>query len=834
MRKRVATAALAAAMAGFFGVPPHPLLAQTAAGQPANAASAPGTADQHAAIPVKQVVLYSSGVGYFEHFGTVKGSGTTELRFKAAQVNDILKSLVLQDLDKGRVGVITYPSQDPVAKTLRSFQIDITGNPSVPDLLNQLRGAKVTVAAGGDKATGTVLGVERKPRPVGTGESVKVIEVPFLNLIADDGGIRSVSLEDVRGLELLDKKLQDELNRALAALAGARDQDKKPVNISLQGDGERRVRIGYVVETPVWKTSYRLILTGDGGVDGGKKDDDKPAAPNLGVAPAGGAEVAADGRAARRESLQKTSNELQLVIRALKAQLGGENHPTIVSRQRELDSVRAELAALGAADGKAGIDANASDAGKAAAAGKSGTGSLQGWAIVENQTDNDWNDVQLSLVSGRPISFVQDLYQPLYVPRPVVMPELYASLRPQTYDAAMGGELPMAQFGPPRASAAAFAPSTRPAGGAVAAKRAFRGPALQEAEAAFDIDQFRALGRRENLGVLDATASVSSLASAAKMGELFQYTVGSVSLPRQTSAMIPVVTDPVEVERLSIYNASVLPKNPLLGARVKNTTGKHLLQGPVTVLDGGAYAGDARIDDLPPGQERLVSYGVDQQVLVQAVNTKQENAVQTGKVVKGVLQLKRKLVASQEYTAENKGDKGKTLVIEHPRRGGGWKLAEPAKADETTDSLYRFKGSVQAGKGTKLAVREELVTTERVQLLSVDDGTLDLYVRTGEIPQEVRDALSKVAKFRQDLAATRQQVQQRRQKIDTITKEQTRLRDNMKTVAQNTEYYKRLLKKLDEQESTIEGLQKEAAGLETQAETQRTALEDYVNGLSVG
>jgi len=57
---------------------------------------------------------------------------------------------------------------------------------------------------------------------------------------------------------------------------------------------------------------------------------------------------------------------------------------------------------------------------------------------------------------------------------------------------------------------------------------------------------------------------------------------------------------------------------------VKNTTGKHLLQGPVTVLDGGSYAGDARIDDLPPGQERLISYGVDQQVLVQAKNNKQE------------------------------------------------------------------------------------------------------------------------------------------------------------------------------------------------------------------
>jgi hypothetical protein len=836
MRKRVATAVLAAAACGYIGVPPHPLLAQTAAGQPAAAGGPAGQADragQHAAIPVRQVVLYSSGVGYFEHFGTVNGSGTTELRFKAAQVNDILKSLVLQDLDKGRVGVITYPSQDPVAKTLRSFQIDITGNPSLPELLNQLRGAKVTVSAGGDKAGGTVLGVERKPRPVGTGDGVKVIDVPFLNLIADDGGIRSVSLEDVRTLELQDKKLQDELNRALAALAGARDQDKKPVNIGLQGEGERRVRIGYVVETPVWKTSYRLILTGGGGPAGGeKKDADKPQGEKAAASnpDAGGSST----EAVHRAFLERLANDQEQVVRSLTAQLGGENHPAVVSRKKDLAATREELAAL---DAKADAVKPGGPAGAAAAGKAAGTGSLQGWAIVENQTDNDWNNVQLSLVSGRPISFIQDLYQPLYVPRPVVQPELYASLRPQTYDAAMSAKVPMTAFNqPPPAPVASPAPAAAaaPAGG-MAGGRAARVPAAKlERPSEVTLGAGASRLGREELGEMDAAASVNSIASAAKVGELFQYTVGSVTLPRQTSAMIPVVTDPVVVERLSIYNASVLPKNPLLGARVKNTTGKHLLQGPVTVLDGGAYAGDARIDDLPPGQERLVSYGVDQQVLVQAVNAKQENAVQTGKIVKGVLQLTRRLVASQEYAAENKGEKDKTLVIEHPRRGGGWKLAEPAKADETTDALYRFKGGVQAGKGTKLAVREELVTVERVVLLNVDDGMLDVYVRTGEIPQTVRDALTKAAQLRQGLAGTRQQVQQRRQRLDVITKEQTRLRDNMKTVAQNTDYYQRLLKKLDEQESTIEGLQKEVAGLEAEAEQQRKAMEDYLNGLTVG
>src|ERR1041384_4168130 len=101
----------------------------------------------NADVPITKVVLFSSGVGFFEHSGLVRGNTATELRFKTGQINDILKSIVLEDQDGGRVGTISYPSQDPLIKTLKSFQVDIAANPSLAQLLNQLRGARVTVQA---------------------------------------------------------------------------------------------------------------------------------------------------------------------------------------------------------------------------------------------------------------------------------------------------------------------------------------------------------------------------------------------------------------------------------------------------------------------------------------------------------------------------------------------------------------------------------------------------------------------------------------------------------------------------------------------------------------
>ena len=657
-------------------------------------------------VPVTKVMLFSSGVGYFEHAGTVQGNSSTELRFKTSQINDILKSIMLQDQDGGRIGTVTYPSQDPLSKTLKSFQVDIAQNPTLADLLNQLRGARVSVQTAGERLAGTVMGVEVRQKASTLGQP---IASPVLNLLSG-ATIRSVELQSISNLSLDDPQLEDELGKALAALAQARDQDKKPVTIAFTGAGDRRVRIGYVVETPVWKTSYRLLL--------------EP---------------------------------------------------------------------------------------------KSNVARIQGWAIVENQTESDWNNVSLSLVSGRPISFTMDLYQPLYAKRPNVVPELFASLRPQVY---AGG-----------ISATADSVQLRGAAGGAAQRRigydANGRPLVNQLQEVV----VTATGVAEAAKAYFSDNSVQSVANALKLGQLFQYTVGNVTLARQKSAMIPIITDTVCIERVSIFNARVLGSNPLNGVWFKNTTGKHLLQGPMTVLEKDAYAGDAQIDNVPPDQSRLVSYGIDLDVMV-SQRFEQAESVVGAKVVKGTLELNRKLVQTTTYAADNKSAQDKELVIEHAVQPE-WKLVDTPKPFETTQSVYRFKGAAPANKMTTLAVKQEWVRNETISLVDNDLSELLTYSRSGQMPKSVRDALAQAVQLKQAVADLDQQITARTQQIGEITAEQTRIRENMRTVAPNSQYYDRLLSKLNEQESTIEKVQGERKDLMAKRDAARAELQRYLETLNV-
>ncbi|MBI3836731.1 MAG: hypothetical protein HY288_02190 [Planctomycetia bacterium] len=681
------------------------------------AADEAGEKKAESGLPLTKVVMFNSGVGYFEHRGDVEGDAKIDFRFRVEDINDLLKSMILEDRGGGTISTVTYGSRDPITKTLQTFPIDLTNNPTLGQLLDQVRGERVQLD--GPALTGVLLGVEKRKKEIG--KDHETIEVELLNLLTDSG-LRSIPLDSISGIKFVNEKLDAELRQALAVLATGHNTDKKTVSLNLLGKGKRPVRVAYIEGTPVWKTSYRLVLS----------DKEAPF--------------------------------------------------------------------------------------------------LQGWAIVENTTEADWNNVALTLVSGRPISFKMDLYEPLYVQRPLEALNLYASLRPQTY----GQDLDEA------ARRFAGLGGNAPAGraGRVAGEQELERHEQLRSDAKSSLAEKSAFGAAAPKQEVDFFATPESRgavpsAQAGEVGELFQYVIGTpVTLARQKSAMLPIVNESVKGNKVSIYNEAVQAKHPLNGLRLVNSTDLHLMQGPVTVFDGGAYAGDAKIEDLSPGAERLVSYALDLNTEVAPETKSHPEQLVSVKLIKGVMQTSRKYGRTHKYTIKNSDSKPKTVLLEYPV-DANWKLVSPEKPTEKTRDKYRFAVTAEPGKPAALSVEEELVVSQQLAITNLDSNAIAFYLSQKTVSPSVKTALQDIVKRKQALQNVAQDRGRLEQQISTITQEQDRIRQNMIQLEHNSDLYKRYVQKFGAQEDAVEKMREQIQKLIADEARLRQSLDDFLISLDI-
>lgn len=669
-------------------------------------------------LPVKAVTLFSSGVSFTLREGEVEGNTSLPLSFRTAQINDILKSLVLLD-DKGTVQPVVYGAKDPISRTLQSFAVDVTQPLSRAELLNRLRGRNITVynkSTGTEGKTGQIVGVETKMVPV---ENKEPLAVEILSLLTKDD-LEWFRLEELERIHFADERINKEFREALTLLATAADDRKRQVQVRFSGQGKRRVRVGYVSESPLWKISYRLLI-------------------------------------------------------------GGENQEKPF---------------------------------------------MQGWALVENTTEEDWVNIRLSLVSGQPISFIQDLYQPLYLPRPMVPLDIVASPYPQLAGGTLADKEDVENLA---VSAPAEAPVARKA---VAAK-----PSSARAVTG------RPRGETSDMAIPEPTAemaisaedmeSVQAQATGEQAGELFQYNITTpVSLPRQQAAMIPVISQAIGGEKVSLYNADSLPKHPLNAVRLKNNTPLHLKAGAVTVFDGGVYAGDARMEDIPPGDTRLITYAVDLAVEGERQEgnySSQETAVT---IKKGVLNIARKERRETKYVLKNKADSPRTVLVEHPFEPE-YTLVAPKEATERTRDRYRFQVVVPAEKSGSLAVVQERLLSEGVALLEGDLTRLEYYATRKEAPAKLKTALEGVVTRRRKVLDLRQELAQTEAEIKSVDQDQDRIRKNMASLDRNSTLYKRYVQELDDQETKIQSLRQKTTTLRSQITTAEKELRAYIDSIVV-
>jgi hypothetical protein len=247
-------------------------LVAVSSGQSSPAVSA-NSADAAARLPVTRVILYKNGVGYFEHAGHVRGSQDVNVDFTTAQLNDVLKSLTVLDLGKGRITGVSYNSAAPLEKRLGSLRLPVGENPTTAQFLDALRGARVEIRSGSLSASGRLLSIEEREvltghdAPKGDGDDEKSggrIGLTQVSLVSDGGEVRLFDLTPSTSVRVTEREVNEEVGKYLGLVASTRDQDLRRMTISTAGDGERNLLVSYISEVPVWKSTYRIVIPHEG------------------------------------------------------------------------------------------------------------------------------------------------------------------------------------------------------------------------------------------------------------------------------------------------------------------------------------------------------------------------------------------------------------------------------------------------------------------------------------------------------------------------------------------------------------------------------------------
>jgi hypothetical protein len=643
--------------------------------------AAQDAAKKDPALAVKKIVVYKHGVGYFEREGKVRDTQKIVLAFKSAQMKDLLKSLYAVDLDGGRIATISYDTKDPLSKQLEDILIRVPEQSALTQFLMQLKGARVEATIGGETVVGSVVGIEPvvKQTAAGNATSYKLV------LFRDDGKIQPVDLLEVSSLKLLDEGLQKDLKRLLDITLKAKYSDRKSVVLDAQGQGERTVRVGYIIETPIWKTSYRLLF----------QDGQKPL--------------------------------------------------------------------------------------------------LQGWAILENTTDEDWENVDVSFVAGSPMSFIMDLYTAYYPARHEIPVGVTAAPKPLE---------PMA---PP-------APAAK-AGAALGARRMAAADALEKADRGAERESLRKATLAEAL-----ENAVVPAAEGVEVGDLFAYQAREkVSVKRGQAALVPILSERLDgAERVLHWRAGA-GERPLNSVLFKNTTSLTLEAGPVTIFDGSTCIGEGLLRRvLKKDMKDMIAYAVEAGVSVETRVNHRHDPVTRGRIANGVLTLTHTQNVESVYALKNQGAKDVVLWLDHARLGG-FALAEPAKAEEEVDGQYRFKLELKAGAAAEHKVRETQPVSTTVALLQTPAETIRVYAQQRYLSDGAKKFLAELAQAQGDLNRLRQEEGELTQERGRLNEDDARIRQNLGVLradAAELEMRRKYLQRLqdsDARQEQIKGLLKDKA-----------------------
>ena len=745
----------------------------------------PARAEQPAApssstMPVRRVVLYKTGVGYFEHLGTVRDSQDITVRFTSAQLDDVLKTLTAIDLGKGQVTSISYNSVAPLERRLGGLRLPVDQQTTMMQLLVSLRGARVEVASGVGAVTGRLLSVEERPER----REGQIVNVQTFSVITDAGEMRTFELSPSVRVRLAERDLRQELGRYLDVLGSTREQDVRNMVISTTGSGERRLFVSYISEVPIWKSSYRLVIPKSGRpllqgwaiVDNTIGEDWRNVELSL---------VAGAPQSFIQQISQPYYGQRPVVPLPRNVSMEPQTHGATLAKgaARVIGTVRDQSGAVIPGATVRLIGANGEIArtvsdqgGRFVLQASGGEYTLR----VELAGFATWNQPDLDLSGG-------DVTTDVVLTVGAVSETINVTRDGVNVGGGRGGRVGGVIGGLPSAPPPPASP------------------------------------RMDALEAYELLRGSQAAATAQELGDLFEYRIKEpVSLLKNQSALVPIVSAEITAERVSLWNKPNGSGRPLRALWLTNTTGLTLDGGSMTIVEGEAFGGEGLIEALKPSERRLVSYAADLGVLVNASTRPVPQRVARLRIRDGFLIQDTEERSTTTYEIRNEGSGPVTLVIEHQMRPG-WKLADGPKPAESTPGAERFRVVIDAGKESKLAVTAIAAGTARVALGNINDALIAQLVASGASAADLERALRPVLDKQAQVAAVDRRIRDLEAERRRIVEDQQRLRENMKALRGSSEekqLLQRYTRQLDDQETRLAVLQDDM----TKATAERAAL----------
>jgi hypothetical protein len=765
------------------------------------------------ALPVKRVVLYKNGVGYFEHTGRVRGSQDLGIEFTTAQLNDVLKSLTLVDLSGGRITGVRYNSVAPLEERLKSLQIPLNENVTSAAFLIALRGTRVEVRNGATSALGKVFSVETVQKETVKGGAITVTQ---LGIVTDAGELRVFELGPGVAVRSVDTEIHQDVNRYLNLVGSTRSKDVRRMTISATGSGERDLFVSYISEVPVWKSTYRIVLPKAPGtpflqgwaiIDNTVGEDWKDVQLAL---------VSGAPQSFVQDISQPYYTRRPVVPLPESMMLTPQAHEASMEEYNGLESYAKVQG--GAPGGVVGGVAGGTGSG---AGGGVGGGSFNAGPGLPNS----------AMLSGR----VAD-------PTGTVVPNAEVVLRNSATGAVMSARTDSnGNYNFSGAAPGLYSLSI--------SSRGFRTSQFSQVSlrpgynsninatlslgSAAETIEVSSVNTSQNSVVTAALRGASAAAEGSALGELFQYSLKErITVLKNQSALVPIVQSPIDAEKVTLVTANEngdVDGTPLRALWLTNSSGLTLDGGTFNILEQDSFAGEGIMEVLHPGERRLLSYAADTAVHVTAENESESREATRVTILHGVMKIKREQRDATTYTIHNADTTARQVVVEHPIREG-WKLAEDLKPAEAGASHYRFRVAVGPDKTEKLVVKESRPEESTIFVSTITDNQVAALVQEKTIKPPAEEALRKVIDKKNEIAGVDLELKNRQAEMESIDHDQARLRENMKALkgsAEEKTLLQRYTKQLDAQEDRLAELQKEIK----EQRMKRAALQSQLDGM---